>query len=99
MTLPVKVQNRSHAPFPHGKATFGLSYHLLSSTGEILKFDNPRSYFEAPLQPNSSLTVDLTINPPVKRGSYLLEIDLVWEGMLWFKEQGNPTCRVELNVI
>ena len=99
VTLSIKVQNRSHAPFPHGKATFGLSYHLLSSTGEILKFDNPRSYFEAPLQPNSSLTVDLSINTPVKRGSYLLEIDLVWEGMLWFKEQGNPTCTVELNVI
>jgi len=75
--LPVTVQNRSDAPFPHGKATFGLSYHLLSNTGEILKFDNSRSYFEAPLQPDSSLTVDLTINAPVEPGSYLLEIDLV----------------------
>jgi len=96
--LPVRVQNRSDTPFPHGKATFGLSYHLLSSTREILKFDNARSYFEAPLQPGSTLTVDLTINAPVEPGSYLLEIDLVWEGMLWFKESGNQTCTVELIV-
>ena len=96
--LPVTVQNRSDTPFPHGKATFGLSYHLLSSGGEVLKFDNARSYFEAPLQPDSSLTVDLTINAPAESGSYLLEIDLVWEGMLWFKEKGNPTCTVELIV-
>ncbi len=97
--FPVTVLNRSDAPFPHGKATFGLSYHLLSSSGELLKFDNPRSYFEAPLQPGSSLGVDLSVNAPVERGSYLLEIDLVWEGMLWFKESGNPTCTVELTVI
>jgi hypothetical protein len=71
---------------------------LLSSTGKILKFDNPRSYFEAPLQPDSSLTVELTINAPVAAGSYLIEIDLVWEGMLWFKESGNPTCIVKLIV-
>lgn len=99
LRLPVTVQNRSGAPFPHGKATFGLSYHLLSGGGEILKFDNARSYFETPLQPDSSLTIDLSINAPVERGSYLLEIDLVWEGMWWFKERGNPTCTVELTVI
>jgi hypothetical protein len=99
LKLPVAVQNRSGAPFPHGKATFGLSYHLLSCSGEILKFDNTRSYFEAPLQPDSSLTTDLTINAPVERGSYLLELDLVWEGMWWFKEKGNPTCTVELTIV
>jgi methyltransferase family protein len=96
--LPVTVQNRSETPFPHGKATFGLSYHLLSSSGEVLKFDNARSYFEAPLQPESSRIIDLTVNAPGESGSYLLEIDLVWEGMLWFKERGNPTCTVELIV-
>ena len=98
LRVPVTVQNRSGAPFPHGNATFGLSYHLLSSEGEVLKFDNTRSYFEAPLQPDSNLTVDLCIHAPVERGSYLLELDLVWEGMRWFKEKGNPTCTVELIV-
>jgi hypothetical protein len=77
--LPVTVENRSEAPFPHGRATFGLSYHLLSHRGEPLKFDNARSYLTEP-------------------GTYLLEIDLVWESMWWAKEKGNPTCTVQLIV-
>ena len=98
LKLPVTVQNRSEIPFPHGKATFGLSYHLLSGSGQLLKFDNARSYFEAPLAPTSTTTVDLTIQAPTEPGSYLIEIDLVWESMWWAKEKGNPTCTVELTV-
>ena len=96
--LPVTVENRSETPFPHGRATFGLSYHLLSYRGEVLKFDNARSYFEAPVVPGASMTTELTIQAPVEPGTYLLEIDLVWESMWWAKEKGNPTRTVELIV-
>jgi len=98
LKLAVTVQNRSEIPFPHGKATFGLSYHLLSDSGQLLKYDNARSYFEAPLAPSSTTAVDLTIQAPTEPGSYLIEIDLVWESMWWAKEKGNPTCTVELIV-
>jgi len=98
VSLPVTVHNKSGNAFPHGKATLGLSYHLLSSSGRMLKFDNARSYFEVPLQAESSLTTELKIHAPDESGPYLLEMDLVWEGMMWFKEKGNPTCTVELFV-
>ena len=97
--LPVTVENRSETPFPHGKATFGLSYHLLSGNGRVLKFDNPRSYFEAPIAPGLSVTSELNIQSPTEPGSYKIEIDLVWESMWWAKEKGNPTCIVELLVM
>jgi hypothetical protein len=97
--LPVTVENRSETPFPHGKATFGLSYHLLSSSGQVLKFDNPRSYFEAPVAPGLSVTSELNIQAPTEPGSYKIEIDLVWESMWWAKEKGNPTSTVELLVM
>lgn len=96
--LPVTVQNRSEISFPHGKATFGLSYHLLSRKGRLLKFDNPRSYFEAPVAPGLSVTTELIIQAPSEPGLYKLEIDLVWESMWWAKEKGNPTCTVDLIV-
>lgn len=96
--LAVNVENRSETPFPHGRATFGLSYHLLSGSGQLLKFDNARSYFEAPLAPGSNLTTELSIQAPSEPGSYLLEIDLVWESMWWAKEKGNPTCTIALVV-
>jgi hypothetical protein len=72
--LPVTVENRSETPFPHGKATFGLSYHLLSSSGQVLKFDNPRSYFEAPVAPGLSVTSELNIQAPTEPGSYKLKL-------------------------
>jgi hypothetical protein len=96
--LPVTVENRSELPFPHGRATFGLSYHLLSNNGQLLKFDNERSYFEAPVAPGASVTVELNVQAPIACGIYLLELDLVWESMWWAKEKGNPTCTVELIV-
>jgi hypothetical protein len=96
LTLPVTVDNRSETPFPHGKATFGLSYHLISAKGRVLKFDNQRSYFEAPVAPGLSITTELKIQAPLEPGTYLLEIDLVCESMWWASEKGNPTYTVEL---
>ena len=98
IVLPVKVTNKSKEPLPHGDATFGLSYHLLTSEGAISKFDNARSYFPTPLQSEESLLTELRVQAPGVEGSYLVELDLVWEGMLWFKESGNPTVKVELTV-
>jgi hypothetical protein len=99
LMLPVTVENRSDIPFPPGKATFGLSYHLLSKSRQLLKFDKARTYFEAPLAPGARLDAELTVPAPNEPGSYLLELDLVWELMWWAKEKGNPTCIVELNVV
>ena len=29
-------------------------------------------------------------------GRYDIEFDIVWEGVMWMKDRGNPTARVEL---
>jgi hypothetical protein len=29
-------------------------------------------------------------------GNYDIEFDIVWEGVMWMKDRGNPTARVEL---
>jgi cephalosporin hydroxylase len=96
--LEVKVTNRSDAEFPYGYSTFGLSYHLLLKNGEILKFDNARSYFKSALQPGESLVTKVRVQAPKMAGEFIIELDLVWEGMLWYKENGNPTSKVDLIV-
>jgi hypothetical protein len=35
---------------------------------------------------------------PRDKGEYRLELDLVWEGFLWFQGIGNPTVFVDLVV-
>jgi hypothetical protein len=99
VVLPVRVTNGSDAPFPHGKSVFGLSYHLLSSDNKLLKHDNARTYFALPLPPGESKDVDLSVRVPDLPGNYKLEIDLVWEGVMWFKETGNPTVTVDFGVV
>jgi hypothetical protein len=98
VTLPVTVANTSNEVFPSGEKVFGLSYHLLSDSGEVLQHDNERSWLTVPLRPGASHTVPLSVQAPPQPGTYQLEIDLVWEQVMWFKEAGNPTARVRFVV-
>jgi predicted O-methyltransferase YrrM len=99
ISLEVKITNQSESEFPYGDGEFGLSYHLLSKSRKMIMFDNVRSYLQLPLQPGRSVSVSLPIQVPSARGEYQVELDLVWEGMLWFKENGNPTAKIDLVVI
>ena len=96
--LPVKVTNNSTTPFQCGDHTFGLSYHLLSDDGMMLKRDNARHFFKEQLKPGEKRIVALSILAPEETGNYLVEIDIVWEGVTWFKDKGNPTSIVNLTV-
>lgn len=98
ITLPVEISNVSKEPFPAGDRVFGLSYHLLTSDGRVLRHDNDRAYLARELAPGAHTTVPLKIQAPVERGNYQLEIDLVWEQVMWLKDVGNPTSILELEV-
>jgi hypothetical protein len=64
----------------------------------MIIFDNARTYLHSPLQPGKSVSVSLPVQVPGASGEYQVELDLVWEGMLWFKENGNPTAKIDLVV-
>lgn len=96
--LRVRVTNQSREAFPYGDKVFGLSYHLLSGTGECVQYDNERAYFKSSLKPGETVSCDLVVNAPPDAGEYRLELDLVWEGLTWFHGIGNPTTRVALSV-
>ena len=96
--LPVSVRNESTIPFQWSDSPIGLSYHLKALDGEELAHDNARSFFTQPLLPGEERVVALSIAAPVVPGTYELEIDLVWEGVLWFKDRGSPTATVALQV-
>ncbi len=96
LLLPVAITNTSAHEFPAGVDVFGLSYHLLSQAGRTLLHDNDRTWIEAPLAPGETQTVALVIEAPTDPGRYRLEIDLVWESVMWLKDAGNRTATVEL---
>lgn len=98
ISLPVIVKNTSNEPFPCGAGVFGLSYHLLSATGQTIQHDNERTYLHESPQPGEQTKVNLRVTAPKASGDYKLEIDFVWEGVMWFKDVANPTCIVDLSV-
>jgi len=96
--VSVSIENISEAPFPSGERVFGVSYHILAPHGATLVHDNDREWITKTIEPGQRITRNLTVVAPVTPGSYIVEVDLVWEGVLWFRDAGSPTAHVTLNV-
>jgi hypothetical protein len=54
--------------------------------GTIL--EDSRAVLGADLPPGGQTDIKLTVNAPVTPGDFILEIDMVHEGVTWFKERG-----------
>ena len=98
IVVNVRVTNPTHHHWAVGKAGdgsggIGLSYHLLDALGEQLCWDNPRYQLPADLGPGESLEMDLGIRAPWAPGRYVLELDLVHEGVTWFSGRHGHTHR------
>jgi hypothetical protein len=89
--IEVQIENVSSETFPAGEGVFGLSYHLL-------EYDNPRVWLSTSLAPEDHCVIRMAVTAPTAPGKYQLEIDLVWEGVMWFKDVGNPTAMIPLTV-
>ena len=98
VSLPVKVRNLSSITLQGSSSRIGLSYHLLDADGALKQYDNMRRYFDKPLPPDEQALVDLPVLAPPTPGDYVMELDVVWEGVTWFKQKGSKTVYVNLKV-
>jgi SAM-dependent methyltransferase len=74
-----------------------LGVHLRQNDGRPLDVDFARFAIEHETPPGGSQTVDFALEPPVP-GEYLLEFDLVSEGVAWFEMNGSATATVRITV-
>jgi len=95
LTIPVRIVNQTSVDFGW---SVGLSYHLFSSDGQLVRWDHPRSPFEPALPPGAERELSLGVVAPDVAGVYSLELDVVWEGVAWFKDKGNYTRTIALTV-
>jgi predicted O-methyltransferase YrrM len=98
LSVPVRVTSASSAPILFENRRVGLSYHLLASNGACLQWDNRRVYFEKPLLPGETQTIDLVVDVPAAAGHYRLQLDVVWEGVAWLNETGPTAPQIDLTV-
>jgi hypothetical protein len=100
-TVATVVTNRSeHAWEPAGSARIHLSYHWLDPGGATVVFDGLRTELPNAVTPGATLRVEQAVEAPAVPGSYLLELDLVFEHVAWFGERnGGRTFRAPVEVI
>ncbi|HBB35126.1 MAG TPA: hypothetical protein DDZ80_22850 [Cyanobacteria bacterium UBA8803] len=79
-----------------------LGIHLLDKSGKQINYDYFRQALipneDRPILPKETLNFELQVPLPAK-GSYILEFDLVSEGVCWFSLNGSLTTRIEIEVI
>jgi hypothetical protein len=97
--VPVRVQNTGVRTWSAtGTAPFLLSYHLLRANGDLYQYDGARTPLPEDVPPGAALTVQaLLVAPPVS-GQYLVEWDMLQEGVTWFSWKGAQALRVPLVV-
>ena len=101
VSIPVIIQNtglNSWNSFAKIAPVF-LSYHLLSqNSGEVLQHDNIRTSFRKEILPGEKTLINLKLEP-LSFGVYIIQIDLVVEGMHWFKKSDTKPLNLLLNII
>jgi SAM-dependent methyltransferase len=90
VTILVHVKNVSEVVWP----TVYLGNHWLKANGDKLVNDDGRTMLAPAVKPREEVAVKLTVKTPEQAGSYLMELDVVQEGVTWFKDKGSPTTIV-----
>lgn len=92
----VTVRNASPVEWRGGRGgpnALNLAYHWLAPSGATLVLDGRRTPLPRRVGPGESVSLEASIDVPVKPGDYVLEVDLVQEGVAWFGSRGSRTVR------
>lgn len=101
--LRVKVKNVSAATWMareriYGKLQVSLGNHWLTPEGKTVANDDGRAALTRDLPPGAETDLSLKVNAPPTAGDYILELDMLQEGVSWFALKGSPTVRVKARV-
>lgn len=102
-TFSVVVRNAGDAVWPareRGGTPFqlGLGNHWLGADGRVVVNDDGRAPLPRDVQPGEEAELKLVVNAPRPPGDYLLELDMLQEGVSWFGLKGSQTLRLPVRV-
>jgi SAM-dependent methyltransferase len=100
LDVPITLHNRSNAAWcTDSQVPVFASYHLLSGAGTgVIAFDNVRTVLPGYVAPGTDTRLALRVDAPAQPGRYRCEVDLVHEGVTWFKDRGGRTTSFDLTV-
>jgi hypothetical protein len=99
VSVPVRVTNAGVRTWDAaGEHAFGLSYHLTRGDGELVAFEGPRAPLPHDLAPAEEALLYAIVAAPAVPGEFVVEWDMVHEGITWFSWEGQPSPRTRLMV-
>jgi SAM-dependent methyltransferase len=99
LLIQVDVANRSPVEWPvTAENQIKVGNHWYNAAGETIRHDDGRTALPAPLAPGEHVVLPLDCIAPADPGTYVLEIDLVQEGVAWFAQHGSGTRRIDVIV-
>ncbi len=99
--LRVRATNIGNTRWLRTSADVGqvmLGAHLLDGQRRLLVLDHARTPLAKDLEPFATIEIESALAAPAVAGRYLIEIDLVAEGVAWFGSLGSPTAGFDLEV-
>jgi len=104
LQLRVLVRNASETIWPGcqpdaGKFEINLGSHWLNANGQVASKEEGRSALPADLAPGQEVTFNFEVEAPAEPGDYVLEIDMLQEGVSWFGPKGSRTYRARVTVV
>jgi len=94
----VRLRNRGSERFPWGdwSPPVRLSYHWLDPAGRPVVVDGERTLLPADFAPGRETVVPVHVSTgELEAGAYIVEIDLVHEGVRWFGCGARMAARIE----
>jgi hypothetical protein len=75
-----------------------LGNHWLTPESEALVWDDGREPLPFDVPPNAQVQMTVTVTAPASPGNYVLELDMVQEGVAWFKEKSSIPALVQADI-
>jgi 4-amino-4-deoxy-L-arabinose transferase-like glycosyltransferase len=102
-SLLVRIRNEGNSVWlasgrGRGLYQVNLGNHWLQQNGQTLTHDDGRSTLPEDLKPGEARELTIMVATPRKTGKYLLELDMVQEGVTWFGPKGSQTLRIPVTV-
>jgi hypothetical protein len=104
VTLTFRVRNIGGSVWPaRGDAKGWYQVNLAdrwldAGEGKVLNALDARTSLRADLPPGGEVEMPLAVNAPREPGEYVLEIDMVHEGITFFNEKGSKSLRLPVRV-
>ena len=97
--MVVRVKNLGFLPWQSdGGTPFNMSYHWRLPQGRRVVADGLRTPLAQHVVSGQEITTNVAVQAPDNLGKYVLEIELVHEGVTWLSQAGQPPLSVEITV-